>query len=196
MIAKAIPRHDLADVFLSLDEAGVTPAYAVFWARSYGADYARALAECAQPCDIFWLAFALAVRGYLTHKVLVTTACACARSVLHLVPVGEGGPRLAVEAAERWVRDEATANEVIAIRRARTDHSLGVRVDHAASAAWDAAACVLDANAALKYVIWSARWTALASSDAAVLDILRRELCPALLDGLTAYSATIRGATR
>lgn len=52
------------------------------------------------------------------RKTLVTIACRIARKVLHLVPAGEDRPRIAIETTERWVRGEATIEEVRGARAA------------------------------------------------------------------------------
>ena len=43
-----------------------------------------------------------------SRKLLVLTACECARLALKYVPEGEDRPRLAIETAERWTRGECT----------------------------------------------------------------------------------------
>ena len=63
---------------------------------------------CERPDWMIWFAR----RRNVERKVLVRIACDCARTVLRFVPEGEERPRLAIEAAERWTRDEATIDEV------------------------------------------------------------------------------------
>ena len=46
------------------------------------------------------------------RELLVSAACACARAVINHVPGDDPGPRLALDAAEAWVRGEVTAAEV------------------------------------------------------------------------------------
>lgn len=50
-------------------------------------------------------------------------ACACARSVLHLVPSGEDRPRKAIEAAERWIADPSAANSAVAAAAAEAAYT-------------------------------------------------------------------------
>ena len=82
---------------------------------------------CERPDWMIWFAR----RRSVERKVLVRIACDCARTALRFVPEGEDRPRLAIETAERWTRNEATIDEV-----------------RAAAAAAAAAAYVADADAA------------------------------------------------
>lgn len=88
---------------------------------------------CERPDWMIWFAR----RRNVARKVLVRIACDCARTVLRFVPEGEDRPRLAIEAAERWTRDEATIDEV---RAAAADAAT-----YAANAATYAANAVADA---------------------------------------------------
>jgi len=81
--------------------------------------------------------------------VSVTLAIRFARSVLHLVPAGEERPRLAIEAAERWLAEPTEDNRAAARAAA-----------WAADAAADAAA-------------WAASAAASAADAAAQADIIR-----------------------
>ena len=67
-------------------------------------------------------------------EVSVTLACGFARSVLHLVPASEDRPRLAIEAAERWLAEPTEEN------RAAADAAADAA--DAADAAWDAARAI------------------------------------------------------
>ena len=84
---------------------------------------------CERPDWMIWFAR----RRSVERKVLVRIACDCARTALRFVPEGEDRPRLAIETAERWTRNEATIDEV----RAAAD---------AADAAADAAYAATDAR--------------------------------------------------
>ncbi len=57
-----------------------------------------------------WMLHALA-RASVDRAVLVRAACACARTVLDVVPPGEDRARRAIETAEAWSRGEASARE-------------------------------------------------------------------------------------
>ena len=52
------------------------------------------------------------------RKQLVLTVCKCARLSLKYVPAGELRPLRAIEAAEKWVKGEATLKEVKAAANA------------------------------------------------------------------------------
>ena len=207
-----LPRRDLAEVLLTLGACNETPQDAVPWARPYGSDWERALAECLNRKWFFWLAGVLLRCACLKREVLVATACACARSVLHLVPAGEDRPRLAVEAAERRMGGEATVMEVCAAGDAA--FAAAYRTPRAATAEWAAArsaraaahaaayaregavdeAAADEAAAAAECALAEAAAEAAAAS--AICVVLRRELGPALLEGLDAYARSLKGSFR
>ena len=89
---------------------------------------------CERPDWMIWFAR----RRSVERKVLVRIACDCARTALRFVPEGEDRPRLAIETAERWTRNEATIDEV---------RAAAYVADAAAYAAADVAADVADVAA-------------------------------------------------
>ena len=88
---------------------------------------------CERPDWMIWFAR----RRSVERKVLVRIACDCARTALRFVPEGEDRPRLAIETAERWTRNEATIDEV---RVAAAYAAAYAAADAAAYAAGSAAA--------------------------------------------------------
>ena len=96
---------------------------------------------CERPDWMIWFAR----RRSVERKVLVRIACDCARTALRFVPEGEDRPRLAIEAAERWTRGEATIDEV-RVAAADVAYAADAAADVAYAAA-DAAADVADAAA-------------------------------------------------
>ena len=59
-----------------------------------------------------WMLWLIA-RTQHDRKQLVLAACACARLSLKYVPAGDDRPRIAIETAEKWARDEgSTLDEV------------------------------------------------------------------------------------
>jgi len=68
------------------------------------------------------------------HVQIVRAACACARTALRYVQVGENRPRLAIEAAERWCDDPCDAAAA-----ARAADAASAAAADAADAAADAA---------------------------------------------------------
>jgi hypothetical protein len=122
-------------------------------------DAATAWATCPRGDWLVWLLGALHVRGYVSRQTLVLAACACAETVLRHVPAGEDLPRLAIEAARRWARGEATVEEV----RAAANTAADAAVAYAAVAAADAAVAAADAA-----VAYAADAAAVAAADAAV----------------------------
>ena len=102
-------------------------------AREWAAGYST-LAEAWTACErADWLLWYAGKRG-VDRKILVRAACACARTVLPYVPVGEDRPRLAIEMAERWCDGLATLQEV----SAAAAYSAAVDAYAAAYAAADA----------------------------------------------------------
>ena len=102
-------------------------------AREWAEPYAT-LAEAWVACErADWLLWYAGKRG-VDRKILVRAACACARTVLPYVPVGEDRPRLAIEMAERWCDGLATLQEV----SAAAAYSAAVDAYAAAYAAADA----------------------------------------------------------
>jgi len=93
---------------------------------------------------MLWLCVHIGVR----RELLVLCATGCARSVLHLVPVGEDRPRVAVETAEAWCYGRATLEQVRAAAYAA--YVVAYAAAYAAYAA-RAAACSADAAACSAY---------------------------------------------
>ena len=91
-------------------------------------DLSEAWAECQRADWMLWLA-ERAVEG----KYCVKVACLCARTALKYVPEGEDRPRLAIEAAERWIDNPSSDAAAHAAARAADAAA------HAADAAADAA---------------------------------------------------------
>jgi hypothetical protein len=117
----------------------------------------KTLAEAWKTCDrpdwMLWFAGRICKTGSRLHRKVVLTACACARTALKYVPVGEERPRLAIEAAELWAKRPTKKNK-----------------DAASAAARAAARAASAAASAARAAAWSA-------SDAAnknMADIIRR----------------------
>ena len=121
-------------------------------AREWAAGYST-LAEAWTACErADWLLWYSGRRG-VDRKILVRAACACARTVLPYVPVGEDRPHRAIEMAERWCDGRATLQEVGAYAAdayaayAAADAAYAYAAYAAAAAAY-AAAAYADAYAA------------------------------------------------
>ena len=91
---------DLLRSFSACDDA-------VDWAETQP-DLETAWRDCERGDWLLWIAARLAV----DRKLIVIAACQCARMALHWLPAGEERPLIAIEAAEAWVRGEATNDEV------------------------------------------------------------------------------------
>ena len=98
-------------------------------------DAATAWATCPHANWLMVLLGEMHVRGALPRETLVLAACACAETALCHVPAGEHRPRLAIEAARRWTRGEATVAEVSSAAAAAACAAV-----YSAAAAADAAA--------------------------------------------------------
>ena len=100
----------------------------------------KAWETCKRGDWLLWIASKLDI----DRKKLVLAACACARTALKYVPVGEDRPRIAIETAEAWTRGEATIEQVrtaaYAASAAADAAYAAARAAYAASAAAHAAA--------------------------------------------------------
>lgn len=186
---------------------------AVQWSAPYGTDWERALDECPERRWLTSLANALMRCGHLRHEVIVLAACAYAHAALQHAPAEEERLLRDIETVERWARGEAALDEV---RAAADDASAAYAATAAAAAtpaaraaiaavtfaataathavrAADDAVCAADAahRAADHAATADARRAAHADAKANLLAITRRELGTALLDGLSAYVATL-----
>jgi len=72
--------------------------------------------------DPVWLSY-LAAAGGVTLGQFVFANCAVARLCLHLIPKGEDRPRIAIETAEAWTRDEATPKQMRLAQEAACDYA-------------------------------------------------------------------------
>src|SRR5208283_4061809 len=130
----------------SEDLPSETCSPAVAWCLTQPS-YEVAWEACARPGWLLWLA------GRLTTdpRLIVLAACACARTVLHLVAAGEERPRIAIEAAEAWCRGESAAAAAAAFAAANAAYYAAYAAAAAAADAADAAAAAAaaaDADAA------------------------------------------------
>ena len=122
-------------------------------------DLERMWEECERGDWLLWFAAEVGI----DRKVIVRTACACAREALRFVPDGEIRPKTAIETAERWCNGEATIEQV------RNASSAAAAADAAAyAAACDAAYAAYAAAAAAA----CARKEALAKSAQIVKSML------------------------
>ena len=125
--------------------------------------------ECADGSWMIWLCTMLGVR----RELVVLCATGCARSVLHLVPVGEDRSRLAVETAEEWgyghaTREEAYVAAAYAADAAAADDDAAYAAAYAARAAHASdAACAASAARAAAYAASDAAYAAARAADAA-----------------------------
>jgi hypothetical protein len=122
---------DLADMLCSLDAC----RSAVEWVEHR---YDLTLSELWDECDrgdwMLWLA----ARVGVDRKLVVRTAADCVETALRYVPPGESRPRTTVETVRRWLRDEATNEEVRIASLAAADYAASATDDaYAASrASW------------------------------------------------------------
>ena len=109
------------------------------------------------------LKYLLAGRTRADRKHIVSAVCDCARITLRHVPRGARAPRAAVEAAEAWVRNGATADDVRAAAFA---------ADAAARAVGDAdASAPMDAAANAASVVWALNPEAAAFAHGCVVSV-------------------------
>jgi hypothetical protein len=108
------------------------------WAK--GKTLAVAWRTCHRADWMLWLA----ARSSVRRQDIVLAACACARTSLKYVKVGEDRPRLAIEAAEDWARGGPTTLEQV--RTAYYAASAAVYSAYYAAAAASTAAYVAFAS--------------------------------------------------
>ena len=142
--------------------------------------------ECERADWMLWLA---GRRPWGEHSEIMRAACACARTVLHLVKPGEDRPRLAIEAAEIWADVPSEENRE-AVRAAAARAYAAEYVAAAADAAgWaNAAAEACAANAACaaseacaeeaEWAFEAAAYAACAEAEAAesLADLVRQHI--------------------
>ena len=126
------------------------------WAGTHTAKEAWEQAERAD-----WLLWWAARTPANTQADIVKAACACARTVLHLVGTGEERPRLAIEAAENW------ANSPIEVNKAAAEAAARAAAEAAAWAAAEAAEAAARAAEAAASAAWAAAKAAEAAASAA-----------------------------
>ena len=152
--------NDLQALVLFVRERGACREARAWLATQ--SDPRAAWEACERPDWMIECAYQRGVRP----EIFVRIACDCARTVLWLVPEDEDRPWLAIEAAERWTRGEATIDEVRAARVAVLAVDAGTEREHkAVCAAADAAEAADAANYAGRYVA-AASYVAYAAAQA------------------------------
>ena len=155
---------------------------AVDWA-SQVSSLGEAWDSCERADWLLWL-----VARTSRRELVTLAACACARTVLHLVPEGEERPRLAIETAEAWTRCEATTDEV---RKATDDAYYASRAYsnaayYAAVAAYNASRACSDAA---HYAASADAYYAADASDAAYYAAVAYNAAAAYTDNAVASIA-------
>jgi len=151
------------------------------WAA--GLTPAQAWAECDRPDWMMWIA-----ARRVSRAQLVLAACACARSILHLVPDGVTEPRVAIEAAEGWARGEVSASNVHAAQVSAwgaADNARKTSWYYAAVAASHAATCAVWDLVDAPMIAEDAAYYAAARDGGATLS-RRREVCDVIRGVITA----------
>ena len=136
---------------------------AVEWAKGYPT-LTTAWAACDRADWMLWLAGKVC-RTLPQRKRLVLAACACARTALRYVKVGEKRPRAAIRTAERWAHGDRSVS-LQDVRSADADAAAaGERA--AAYAAYAAAAAAATSAAYTAYEVYAAYAAAAAATSAA-----------------------------
>ena len=124
---------------------------AIEWARNYPTLMA-AWEACERGDWMLWLAGKVC-RTLPQRKRLVLAACACARTALRYVKVGEKRPRAAIRTAERWAHGDRSVS--LQDVRSAADAAIAVYAAYAAYAVTSAAAAY-DAATYAAYAVTSA----------------------------------------
>ena len=121
---------------------------AVVWAKGYPT-FQEAWDACKRADWMFWWAGRVSGhRESAARKQFVLCACACARTVLHHVKAGEDRPRIAIETAERWARDEGGVTLADVRKAEAASSAAAVYASSAAAAVAAYASAVYAASAA------------------------------------------------
>ena len=151
------------------------------WAK--GKDLAEIWTTCKRGDWLLWLVGRMVGReGWPDRTAIVLVACDCAELALPFVPQGEDRPRIAIETARKWVRGEATIEEVSQARAAAA----------ADAAAAYAAAAYAAADAAAAYA--AAAYAAAAAAAAAAYAAAAAAAAAADADAAAAYAAAAADA--
>ena len=135
---------------------------AVEWAKGYPT-LTTAWAACDRADWMLWLAGKVC-RTLPQRKRLVLAACACARTALRYVKVGEKRPRAAIRTAERWAHGDRS----VSLQDVRSAADAAIAV-YAANAAYAVTSAVYAAHA----VYAAAAYAAYAVTSAAAADAVR-----------------------
>ena len=124
--------------------------------------------KCERAEWMLWLVGKMADKpNWPTRKDVILAACACAETALKYVPKGELRPGKCIETVRRYVRGEATLEELVGARRAA---AAAYAAAAAAYAAADAAAAAADAYAAADAAAYAAAY---AAADAYAADAMK-----------------------
>jgi hypothetical protein len=151
------------------------------WFNSLSSDTTLQMAyeQCQRADWMLWLFGKMADKtGWLTRKQVVLLACDCAETALKYVPNDENRPRLAIEAARKWVRGEATLQEV---KDAAAHAAIYAAAYAAAHATYAAAHAVYAADAAAHAATYAA-YAADAAAHAADAHMSRIKVLAELTD--------------
>ena len=144
---------------------------AVEWVGKRG--LVKAWRECKRPDWMLWLLDELGICERERHEL----ACDFAESALIYVPDGEDRPRIAIETKRKWLRGEATDDELAAASAAaRAAWIAASATESAARAAASAAAWAAAVTVPIMFVAWAARAAASAAARAAQCDMIRKRI--------------------
>ena len=116
-----------------------------------------------------WMLWAVAVMD-VDQRLVVFSACGCARLALPYVAAGETRPLAAIETAEAWCRGEATVEQVKQASAAAYVANAAARATYAAAnAAARAETLARCADIVRKRITWSAVDAAITAMESAKL---------------------------
>ena len=153
---------------------------AIDWAKGYKSAQ-TAWRYCKRGDWMLWV-LGKVCDGDEMHKKVVLAACECARLSLTHVPDGEDKPRIAIETTEKWVRGEATIDDIrtaayavyLAYAAAYTAYITAVYPAYAAYAAYTTAHAAAYASAAAHATSYASATDAKEEALSKCADIVRK----------------------
>ena len=146
--------------YKKLEKLGACPG-AVEWSKQF-TSLQKAWDKCERGHWMLWL-LGMKCNNINQRKMLVFTACQCARLSLKYVKKGEKRPLKAIQTAEKWAKDDSS----VMLEDVQSDAAAYAAAYADAAAAYAAGAAAYAAGYAAAYAVAAADAAAAADADAA-----------------------------